>query len=101
MITGKWDMILHSPMGKKQVVFTAQEDGAALTGQFSAESGWNTDIYEGSAEGDSFRFKVDFPVPKMGNFTFTLTGAVDGDKMNGLAKMAVGKCKFEAVRLEE
>jgi hypothetical protein len=99
MITGKWDMILHSPMGDKVVVFDAKEDGGALTGKFSAESGWNTEIYEGTADEDAFKFKVDFPVPAMGSFTFTLTGAVDGDAMSGLAKMAVGKCKFEAKRI--
>jgi len=99
MISGKWDMILHAPMGAKQVVFDAVADGNALTGNFSAASGWNTDIYEGSADGDSFRFKVDFPVPKMGSFTFTLTGDVEADEMKGLAKMALGKCKFEAKRL--
>jgi hypothetical protein len=101
MITGKWDMTLYSPMGKKRVIFDAKADGPALTGRISADSGWDTEIYEGSAEGDSFRCKAEFPVPKMGSFTFTLTGAVDGDQMNGLAKMAIGKCKFEAIRLAD
>ncbi|MDR1421640.1 MAG: hypothetical protein LBI64_02105 [Coriobacteriales bacterium] len=99
MLAGKWDMVLHSPMGAKIVVFEAVEDGEALTGKFSAESGWNTEIYEGSVSGDDFRFKVDFPVPAMGSFTFTLTGKVEGDSMSGIAKMAVGKCKFEAKRI--
>ncbi|NLF80647.1 MAG: hypothetical protein GX572_05590 [Clostridia bacterium] len=99
MISGKWDMVLHSPMGAKQVVFDAVANEKELTGKFSATSGWNTEIYEGSADGDSFRFKVDFPVPRMGSFTFTLTGDVEGDDMKGIAKMALGKCKFEAKRL--
>jgi hypothetical protein len=99
MITGKWDMVLHSPMGDKAVIFDANEAGGELTGNFSADSGWNTAIYEGTADEDDFKFKVDFPVPAMGSFTFTLTGEVEGDAMIGTAKMAVGKCKFEAKRL--
>jgi hypothetical protein len=100
MIDGKWDMILHSPMGDKVVVFEAASDDEDLTGKFSADTGWNTEIYEGSIdEDDEFKFKVDFPVPGMGSFTFTLKGQVEGDSLSGIAKMAVGKCKFEAKRI--
>ena len=99
MITGKWKMVLHSPMGDKNVVFDANANETGLVGEFSNDSGWSANIYEGSAEGESFKFKVDFPVPGMGSFTFTLTGSVEGDSMTGVAKMAVGKCKFEAERI--
>ncbi|MDR2771344.1 MAG: hypothetical protein LBB57_04850 [Clostridiales Family XIII bacterium] len=99
MLNGKWDMILHSPMGDKAVIFEAAEEGEALTGRFSADSGWNTEIYEGKVDEAAFSFKVDFPVPAMGSFTFTLKGEADGDTMSGIAKMAVGKCKFEAKRI--
>lgn len=99
MITGKWDMVLHSPMGDKIVVFDANAGDGGLSGTFSADTGWNTEIYEGTSDGNSFKFKVDFPVPKMGSFTFTLTGDVEGDEMKGMAKMAIGKCKFEAKRM--
>ena len=100
MIDGKWKMDLHTPMGDKQLVLDAAVDGAELKGGFLNESGEpGLRLYEGSADGDSFSFKVDFPVPDMGSFTFTLAGAVDGDRMTGSAKMALGECPFEADRL--
>ena len=100
MIDGKWDMVLNTPMGDRQLVLDAKVNGAALEGVFLSEEGsGGLPIYEGSASGDSFSFKADFPVPGMGSFTFTLTGAVDGDNMGGKAMMALGECDFSAVRL--
>ena len=100
MIDGKWKMVLYTPMGDKDLVLDAAADGAELKGCFLNESGEpGLPVYEGSADGDSFSFKVDFPVPNMGSFTFTLNGAVDGDRMEGMAKMALGECKFEADRI--
>lgn len=100
MIDGKWDMVLNTPMGDKLLVLDAKVDGADLAGVFHSDSGGDgLPIYEGSADGDSFSFKVDFPVPDMGSFTFTLTGTVEGDNMGGKAMMALGACDFSAVRL--
>lgn len=99
MIDGAWKINLHSPMGDKKVIGEFKSEGGTLTGTLSSpDTGWNTGIYEGTVNGDEFRFKADFPVPGMGSFTFTLTGKVDGDAFAGIAKMAIGKCKFEAVR---
>ena len=99
MIDGKWQMILYTPMGDKNVVFDAKVDGVLLEGVIGSGEGPGLNIYEGSADGDSFNFKADFPVPGMGSFTFTLTGSVEGDSMSGMAKMALGECKFEAERI--
>ena len=100
MIDGKWNMVLNTPMGDKQLVLDVTVDGAALEGRFlSEEGGDGLPIYEGSADGDSFSFKADFPVPGMGSFTFTLTGAVEGDSMSGKAMMALGACDFSAERM--
>ena len=100
MIDGKWDMVLNTPMGDKQLVLDVKVDGADLKGVFLSDSGGDgLPIYEGSAEGDSFSFKADFPVPGMGSFTFTLTGAVENDSMSGQAMMALGACDFSATRL--
>ena len=100
MIDGKWKMVLNTPMGDKNIVLDATVAGDGLEGGFLGEDGSiGLKIYEGSADGDSFSFKVDFPVPDMGSFTFTLTGAVDGDNMAGTAKMALGTCDFKAERM--
>ena len=100
MIDGKWNMVLNTPMGEKNLVLDAKVDGSALEGVFLSDAGGDgLPVYEGSADGDSFSFKADFPVPNMGSFTFTLTGTVEGDNMSGEAMMALGACGFSAVRL--
>ncbi|MDR2957331.1 MAG: hypothetical protein LBU61_04000 [Coriobacteriales bacterium] len=100
MVEGKWDMLLKTPLGDRQLVLDAKENGNVLEGGFLSDSGEVIlTIFEGSVEGDSFNFKVDFPVPDMGSFTFTLDGTVTGDSMSGKAMMALGVCDFSAVRL--
>ena len=55
--------------------------GAALTGKMTNEEGNSTDIFEGTAAGNSITFKaaIKSPMP----LTLEFKGSVDGDKISG------------------
>lgn len=100
MLDGSYNLIIHAPIGRQELVCELKAEGAVLAGRvFKPGSSFDTAIYEGSVDGAKFRFKVDFPVKGMGSFTFTLSGEEADGKLAGLAKMALGKCKFEATRI--
>jgi hypothetical protein len=100
MIDGTYDLVIHAPIGRQELKCDLKTEGGALTGRtYKPGTAFDTPIYEGTAEGNSFRFKVDFPVKGMGSFTFTLTGEAGEDTLSGMAKMALGKCRFEAARV--
>lgn len=100
MIDGLYDLVIHAPIGKQELKCELKSEGNALSGRtYKPGSTFDTPIYEGTVDGAKFRFKVDFPVKGMGSFTFTLTGEASETGLAGQAKMALGKCKFEAVKL--
>ena len=99
MIDGTYDLVIHAPIGKQEIKCNIATEGGVLTGRaYKPGTSFDAPFYEGTCDGNAFRFKVDFPVKGMGSFTFTLSGESGGDALAGQAKMALGKCKFEAKR---
>lgn len=100
MIDGLYDLVIHAPIGKQELKLEVATNGGEVTGRtYKPGTEFNTPLYAGTCDGDSFKFKVDFPVKGMGSFTFTLSGNATADGLAGMAKMALGKCKFEAKKI--
>lgn len=79
-VSGTWNCVVDSPMGKQKSVLTLVEEGGAVTGDNAGPMG-TTPIVEGSAQGDAVTFKTEMTVP----FPMTLTWAVmiTGDTLSG------------------
>jgi hypothetical protein len=95
--TGKWNVIMSSPMGKQSFVADFHVDGATLTGTTDSPSTGVAEIYNGVVDGDNVSFNVDLTKPmklKMA-FAFTLESdtALKGTAKAGLFPPA--KCKGE------
>lgn len=80
---GTWDITVNTPMGAQATKLTLRTDGAALSGEQSAD-GSSTAIYDGSVDGDEVRWKVDVTKPM--SLTVSFKGKVEGDKITGKAK---------------
>lgn len=80
MLTGSYNITAQTPLGDQEGVITIQADGTALTGSIDI---LNTvsEIENGSADGDSFKFDVIISTP-FGSFSFEASGAVDGDDVS-------------------
>lgn len=100
MLDGTYNLVIYAPIGRQELQCELNSGAGVLSGRvYKPGTAFDTPVYEGTCDGDDFRFKVDFPVKGMGSFTFTLTGGADADGLSGQAKMALGKCKFEASRI--
>lgn len=96
MITGKWNIEITAPIGKLGGTLDLTADGSVLTGTLTDPNG-TYDITDASANGEEFTFKCKLKTP-MGGMAFTFTGKVDGDAMNGKAKMMMGSMEFTGTR---
>ncbi len=79
-VSGTWNCIVDSPMGKQKSVLNLVDDGGVVTGENAGPMG-TTPIGEGKAEGGAVTFKTEMTVP----FPMTLTWAftIDGDTLSG------------------
>lgn len=96
MLTGKWNASMASPLGELKAVLDLTVEGDAVTGTLSDDKG-PSPISDGKVNGSEFTFKVKLKTP-MGPMPFAFTGKVEGDKLSGKAKMAMGALDFTADR---
>jgi hypothetical protein len=95
-VDGKWNLTMETPMGERSSTLEVKTEGAALSGQQSAE-GNATAIYDGSVSGNDIAWKVDISQPMA--LTLEFSGAVEGDKMTGSVKLGMfGTSAFRAAR---
>ena len=82
-VTGKWNIVVKSPMGAQASVGTFAQDGSALTGTMEAQ-GNTQPIKDGKIEGEqiSWEASVTTPMP----MTLSFSGSVSGDTMSGKVK---------------
>ncbi|MCZ7656705.1 MAG: hypothetical protein M5U07_02060 [Xanthobacteraceae bacterium] len=77
---GTWNLTMETPMGERRATLAVKAEGGALTGTQSAD-GDSTEIFEGTASGESVAWKVSITNPMP--LTLEFNGTVDGDKMSG------------------
>jgi len=81
---GKWDMVIHTPVGKQHMQFDLSTDGAVLTGK-ATQHGAVSDITDGRVDGDTLTWKVAMTRPFKINLAFSV--AVAGDGMTGSVRL--------------
>ena len=83
--TGRWNIIIKTPMGNQDSVLELNADGATLTGALHEKNGDVVPITEGQADGNtlSWRAKVKKPLPMSLQFTATLQPARYPDEWRG------------------
>jgi hypothetical protein len=80
---GTWNITVQTPMGAQASTVELITDGAALSGTQSG-NGESGPIYDGSADGDNAKWKIDITRPLALTVTFTAT--VEGDAISGTAR---------------
>jgi hypothetical protein len=95
-VDGTWNLTMETPMGERRSTVTLSTAGGALSGKQEAE-GNSTDIFEGSANGDSASWKVSITNPMP--LTLTFNGTVSGDTITGNADTGMfGSFPFQGKR---
>ena len=95
-VDGTWNLTMETPMGERRSKLTLKTDGGTLTGSQEAE-GNTTDIFEGSANGDSVSWKVSITNPMP--LTLSFNGSVSGDTISGQADTGMfGSFPFQGTR---
>ena len=82
---GSWQLRIDSAMGNLDMDFVLREEAGTLTGSASApDRNLNTEIFDGTVNGNDLFWKVKVRRPVRLTVGFTVT--VDGDTINGKAK---------------
>jgi hypothetical protein len=79
-VDGNWKITMSTPMGDRDAGLTLASSGATLTGKQSAE-GNETEIFDGSVNGNDVAWKVKITSPMP--LTLAFTGKVSGDAIEG------------------
>ena len=90
--TGKWNVVIKTPMGEQSGLLTLTEEGGAITGQMAGNMGEvaveNGRVEDGKA---MWSANVTSPMP----VTLEFTGALEGADLNGTVKLgAFGESTF-------
>ena len=95
-INGVWETTVNSPMGQQKATLTLNSDGASLTGTMAGSQG-SLDIFDGSVDGDSAKWKANMTSPMPLTLEFDAT--VNGDELSGNVKLgAFGNATFSGKR---
>jgi hypothetical protein len=87
---GKWTFTMDSQMGQVSGQVEMKSDGGKLTGTFVLDGGRTLQITNGTTSGSDLAFDLVRDRPSGGSMTYTMTGKVDGDTINGVARADMG-----------
>ena len=96
-IDGTYQGKISTLMGSTDCMLTLKADGTKLSGHANA-MGIESDVKEGTVDGNSFAFKVEGNGP-LGHMVLDIQGVVEGDKISGTAKAGRMKARFEGTRV--
>lgn len=96
-LNGTYKLILKTPMGAQEGKMTLKAEGAALSGTLENDLG-STAFTGGTIDGNEVAFDTRVPTP-IGPLKAHVTGAVDGDRFTGDAKLPLGSAHIEGERL--
>lgn len=95
---GKWLVTVHTYMGDMRSHYEFKADGNALTGTATdAANGATAPVVDGTFNGSEFSFKITIKTA-VGEMTNELSGKLEGDKLIGKSKNAMGEFDFDGVR---
>ncbi|MBB5684664.1 hypothetical protein [Sphingobium boeckii] len=81
-VDGAWNVVVKSPLGDQQSVFTVASDGSAFTGNMAGAMG-SLDVEDGKVDGDKLTWKMNLKVPMP--MTLDCEATVSGDAITGSA----------------
>ncbi|MGC1520852.1 MAG: hypothetical protein WA803_04865 [Steroidobacteraceae bacterium] len=91
----KWNITIKTPMGDKSGILDLEVEGTSLSGSLSHAS-HRVEISDGKVAGNTLHWSAKITTPMRMNFKFTAT--VDGDRISGVARHALGKAPFTGTR---
>lgn len=79
-ISGHWDLVIDTPIGRQEHLLTIIQNGETFTGE-AANEFWSFPVDKGHIEGDKMHWchKLAVPLP----MTVEAVAVVDGDTMSG------------------
>lgn len=93
---GKWNVVVHSPMGVREFELTVKTNGEVFSGHSKGALGENA--VEGKVEGEVLSWKANItePMPVVLDFSVSFSG----DEVSGTVKLgAFGNAKVTGARL--
>ena len=87
---GKWTFTMDSQMGQVAGQADLKTDGGKLAGTFTLDGGRVLQITNGTVSGADLAFDLVRDRPSGGTMTYNMTGKVDGDTINGVARADMG-----------
>jgi hypothetical protein len=87
---GKWTFTMDSQMGQVNGQVELKSEGGKLTGTFTLDGGRALQITNGTVSGNDLAFDLVRDRPSGGTMTYSMTGKVDGDTINGVARADMG-----------
>ena len=87
---GKWTFTMDSQMGQVSGQVELKTEGGKLTGTFTLDGGRAQQITNGTVNGADLAFDLVRDRPSGGTMTYNMTGKVDGDTINGVARADMG-----------
>ena len=87
---GKWTFTMDSQMGQVAGQVDLKADGGKLTGTFVLDGGRTLQITNGTVSGADLAFDLVRDRPSGGTMTYNMTGKIDGDTINGVARADMG-----------
>lgn len=99
MITGTYDVVLHTPLGVKKGELVLTQVVNDLIGRIIV-LGSDNEIENGTAEGNDFSFSGELKTA-MGKQAFTCKGNVQYDTLTGEVVTRKAKMKLSGMRKEE
>ncbi len=80
-IEGDWQLVIETPMGKREPKVTFKVDGSELSGTFAGQMG-TSEFSGGTVDGNDLTWTVD--IQAMGqSISMNCKATVDGDKLAG------------------
>jgi len=87
---GTWTFTMDSQMGQVTGQVELKAEGGKLTGTFTLDGGRVLQITNGTVSGADLAFELVRHRPSGGTMTYSMTGKVDGDTINGAARADMG-----------
>jgi hypothetical protein len=87
---GKWTFTMDSQMGQVNGQVELKSENGKLTGSFVLDGGRVLQITNGTVSGNDLAFDLVRDRPSGGTMTYNMTGKVDGDSINGVARADMG-----------
>ncbi|MEM7363294.1 MAG: hypothetical protein AAF525_04680 [Pseudomonadota bacterium] len=95
-INGTWQLIIETPMGKREPKLTLTTDGDRVSGTFAGQMG-STDFTDGQVDGNSVDISVDLNA--MGQtIHLNLVATIEGDRLSGQVTTPQGQIQVTGVR---